>query len=370
MTPSQRYAADLENSEFLDDPAQRRAVAQLDRLYQDLTSRVPARGRSGWLRRLFGAAPPAAAPRGLYLWGDVGRGKSYLMDLLFDALSQGHKRRDHFHAFMQMVHRRLRALKDRTDPVEELAGTLAADLRLLCFDELQVQDVADAMILGPLLNGLMEHGVTIVCTSNTPPRDLYRGGLQRERFVPTIELLCERLVVFELDGGTDYRRRSLADLEHYHMPLGEAAHTALEQAFRVLAGGTERSAELRLGGRPLRTRRLSTDVVWVDFEELCATPRSAADYLELAERFHTLVLSGIPAIPDHDYDVAKRFVHLIDVLYDRRRNLVASAAVPPEQIYGGDRVGFEFRRTVSRLNEMQTTGYLADAPLRAGHAAE
>ncbi|MEC9342148.1 MAG: cell division protein ZapE, partial [Pseudomonadota bacterium] len=185
MTPSQRYAVDLQQSEFQDDPAQRQAVRELDRLHSDLTAATgqPDRRSRGWLRRLFSTEQPQAAPEGLYLWGDVGRGKSYLMDLLFDTLPVAQKRREHFHAFMQMVHRRLRELKDRTDPVAELADALAADLRLLCFDELQVQDVADAMILGPLLSGMMQAGVTIVCTSNTAPRDLYRGGLQRERFL-------------------------------------------------------------------------------------------------------------------------------------------------------------------------------------------
>lgn len=358
MRPSEQYRADLANAEFFDDPVQRRILGDLDRLYTELTRPEPAVAhRGGWLRRWLGSRPPPAGPQGLYLWGDVGRGKSFLMDLLFNALPAIGKRRDHFHAFMQMVHGRLRSLQERPDPVGELAAQVATDLRLLCFDELQVQDVADAMIIGPLLSGLMEAGVTIVCTSNTAPDALYQGGLQRERFVPTIDLLCQRLVVFELNGATDYRQRSLAALEHYHCPLGNGAREAMERAFRVLSGGTGGAADLTVGGRTMKPHRLATDVVWFDFYELCATPRSASDYLELAERFHTLLVSDIPAIAGQDYDIAKRFVHLIDVLYDRRRNLVVSAAVPPDEIYRGDRVGFEFRRAASRLKEMQAPGY-------------
>lgn len=354
-TPLARYRWETTQPDFVADPLQEAAAARLETLWQAIV-RPPKRG---WFARFVARNAPRPLA-GAYLWGGVGRGKSYLLDLFFDCLPGERKRRLHFHQFMQAVHAERRRLGDVPDPLPRIADAWAAQARVLCFDEFQVHDVADAMLLGGLLQALLERGVFVVATSNRRPDDLYRHGLQRARFLPTIALLKERLDVIELNGPTDYRRRALHDVTRYLTPLGPAAEAGMAAAFRHLVPEHEKTALLEVNGRAIAVRRRGSDVAWFDFDALCRTARSAADYLELAERFHTLLLSGVPQLTADEYDVAHRFMNLVDVLYDQGVNLVVSAAAPPAELYPGERMGFEFQRTVSRLIEMQSGAWPGD----------
>jgi cell division protein ZapE len=299
--------------------------------------------------------------RGLYLWGGVGRGKTFLVDEFLAAVPFAEKRREHFHRFMQEVHARLRRHRNRRSPLSYVAADIAARARLLVVDEFAVGDVADAMILGALLDALFRRGVTLVATSNLPPGELYRGGLQRERFLPAIALLEKHCRVMELDAGVDYRLRQLERATFWHGPAAEGAQARMAQEFERLAdGGGRRDVKVQVEGRAVRARREAEDVVWFDFRELCEGPRSAADYIEIARCYHTVFLSGVPVMGATDDDAARRFVTLVDELYDRGVKLVVSAASDaPEGLYRGDRLAFEFRRAASRLHEMQGHGYLA-----------
>ena len=351
--PRAAWQADLDAGRVRPDPAQRRALDTLESLYEAI--RRPPPGLFG--RLLLRRAP---GPAGAYLWGAVGRGKTYLMDLLCDALPDGTAHRAHFHAFMLDIHAALRARRGQAEPVPGVADALAARMRLLCLDELQVHDVADAMVLGPLLSGLIERRVRVVLTSNRPPDELYRHGLQRERFLPTVALLKTRLAVIPLDGPVDYRAQTLAELDRYHTPLGAGAEAALADAFARLAHGQVHHSALDVDGRALPARAWTSDVGWFDFDTLCRGPRSARDYLLLAQRFHTLLMSDVPVLAADEFDVAARFMNLVDVLYDAGTHLIVSAAAPPPMLYGGERMGFEFQRTVSRLHEMQSRRYLRE----------
>jgi len=318
--------------------------------------------RESLLARSLRLLPRAASPlRGLYLWGGVGRGKTFLVDAFFAELPLREKRREHFHRFMLDVHARLRAHSDRTSPLEGVADDIAPVARILCIDEFVVGDVADAMILGTLLEALFRRGVTLVATSNIPPDELYRGGLQRERFLPAITLVERHCRVMQLDAGVDYR---LAQLERATPWLGPDVpdhESSLAAAFDRLAGGPgRRDAPIEISGRSLRARREAEDVVWFDFSELCEGPRSAADYVEIARCYHTVFLGGVPVMDGTADDAARRFVTLVDEFYDRGVKLfVSAAAVTPEDLYTGERLAFEFRRAVSRLHEMQARSYLA-----------
>ena len=362
MTPWERYRADLQDPEFVADPAQESAVRHLDDLHRRLLQR-PEPARRGLAGRLLGRRRSAAEPeRGLYLWGGVGRGKTYLMDTFYDCLPLAEKRRLHFHRFMGDVHRALKGKRDRQDPLPEIARDWAREVRVLCFDEFFVSDIADAMILGGLLAGLFSEGVTLVATSNIPPEELYRDGLQRARFLPAIDLLERHTTVLNVDGGVDYRLRFMEQAEIYHHPLDEAADRVLEDDFRHIAPEAgEAGAELLVEGRPIPTRRLADSVVWFDFPDICDGPRSQADYMEIARQFHTVVLSNVPVLGREQEDQARRFISLVDEFYDRGVNLVISAEAPPEGLYRGQRLRFEFQRTVSRLVEMQSHDYLAAA---------
>lgn len=351
-TPLARYRWETTRPGFVADPLQEAAVARLDALWHAIT-RPP---RRGWLARL--AARRAPAPKsGAYLWGDVGRGKSYLLDLFFDCLPGERKRRLHFHEFMRAVHAERRRLGDIADPLPRIAADWADRARVLCFDEFQVHDVADAMLLGGLLKALLDRGVFVIATSNRRPDDLYLHGLQRARFLPTIALIKERLDVIELNGPTDYRRRALHDVRRYFTPLDAAAEAGMAAAFRHLVPEHDKTAPLDVNGRVIAVRRRGSDVVWFDFDALCRTARSAHDYLDIAERFHTVLLSGVPRLSADEHDVAHRFMNLIDVLYDEGVNLIVSAAAPPAELYQGERMGFEFQRTVSRLIQMQSDAW-------------
>lgn len=360
MSPRAHYQQQLAGGRLAPDPAQARIVEHLDALHRQLTQPLPAGGR---LARWFGK--PAARIPGLYLWGGVGRGKTWLMDLFYLALPFEQKRRLHFHRFMGQTHRELQRLKGRPNPLLQLARELAADCRVLCLDEVQVWDIGDAMVLGGLLGALFDQGVTLVATSNSPPGELYPDGLQRARFLPAIAQIETHTQVLALDSPTDYRMRFLEQAETYHAPLDEAAEQMLARTFERLAPEPgDGATELRINDRPIPIRGQADSILWTDFHALCAGPRAASDYLEIARCYHTLLLAGIPRLGDGQSDQVKRFINLIDLLYDHQVTLIASAATAPEDLYQGQELAFEFQRTLSRLREMQTRDWL-ERPHRA-----
>ena len=350
------------------DPAQQLAVEKLQSLYRALLHYRPETGLHGWLARFgFGADGASQIPLGLYLCGPVGRGKSMLMDLFFGTVPNLRKRRVHFHAFMLEVHDRIeRERRARTaQPIDQVAADIAGEAALLCFDEFQVDDIADAMILGRLFAAFFDAGVVVVATSNQAPDQLYEHGLQRELFLPFIALLQQKLDVLELDSGRDYRLARMAGKPVYHHPLGKTVHDALESAFAELTdGATGNSTTLLVKGRPLLVPRAARTVAWFSFTDLCVKPLAAADYLAIAEEFTTVIVEGIPRLAPEQRDMARRFNILIDTLYEARTLLIASAEVPPEAIYAAGDGTFEFRRTISRLIEMQSEDYIASRPRR------
>jgi len=368
-----RYRALKAEDELRADPAQARVVEALAELADALAGYAPGAGRSGWLERLRGERRRPAPPRGLYLHGPVGRGKSMLMELFFEAAPVAAKRRVHFHAFMLEIHARLDRQRKRADaaadPLAPLADDLIRQASLLCFDEFHVQNIADAMILGRLFEGLLARGMVVVATSNFAPERLYEDGLNRDRFLPFIALLQQRLEVIALTGDTDYRLERLRDVPTWHEPLGAAAEARLEQIFGALTDGAAgEPAALMVGSRRLEIPRAARGVAWFDFEALCEQPLGAADYLALTEGYHTVILSGVPQLTPDKRNQARRFITLVDALYDRRVNLVVSAAAPPEELYPTGEGAFEFRRTASRLNEMQSRAYVESAPLTGAAA--
>jgi cell division protein ZapE len=353
------YEASLERRGFLADPSQRRAVERLQRLYEEWTA-YKAR-RNSALKRLL-VKPPL--PRGVYLWGAVGRGKSFLMDAFYRCAPLVRKRRVHFHHFMREIHRELERLKGTEDPLAAVAERTARRYRLICFDEFHVADIADAMILGRYLQQVMDRGVQFVMTSNYHPDRLYPDGLQRARFAPAIALLKERLDVVEVDNGTDYRRLKMVQVEAYH--VGAGGDAALERVFAALQDVEEEKQALDVEGRNIAYRRRAGGLVWFDFAALCGGPRSYADYVDLAQRFHTVILSGVPRMSAKHADAARRFTWLVDVLYDDRVNLVVAAEAPPEALFTEGAHSAEFQRTVSRLHEMRSAEYLASERRRSG----
>jgi cell division protein ZapE len=348
------YAQTLAQRGYASDPAQLRALESLERCENEWAD-YKAR-RSNALTKLL-ARPPI--PRGVYMYGGVGRGKSFLMDCFFNAVPLRRKTRLHFHEFMREVHRELSELHGTVNPLAELGKRIARRYRLICFDEFHVADVTDAMILHRLLESLFDNRVSIVTTSNFKPDDLYPNGLHRERVLPAIELLKQRLEVVNVDNGTDYRQITLSQVGLYHTPLDAHAEAAMSQAFERLAEAQEEPAELHIEHRVLHARRRSGGVVWFDFQQLCGGPRSQNDYLELASRFHTVLLSDVPQMSPRLASQARRFTWLVDVLYDRRVKLILSAQVEPEGLYTEGPLAHEFPRTVSRLREMQSAEFLA-----------
>jgi cell division protein ZapE len=354
VTPLARYRAEIARLGWARDPAQENVARRLDTLHEALVTRPPPR------RRLFGRPRPVTPVRGLYLWGDTGRGKTWLVDLFYKCLPFREKTRRHFHRFMADVHADLRRHGDQADPLARVADDLAARTRVICFDEFFVSDIADAMILGTLFEKLFARGVTLVATSNVPPELLYKDGLQRGRFLPAIEQLQRHTEVAHVGGETDYRLRLLERAEIYHQPLDQAAEAGLAALFAASAPeDTRNHGELRVLGRPIPVRRRADGVAWFDFQAICGGPRSQADYIEIARSFHTVLVAGVPQFtPDTDNE-ARRFIALVDEFYDRNVKLILSAAVPLDTLYRGARLAFEFKRTTSRLEEMRSQAYLA-----------
>jgi cell division protein ZapE len=350
----QLYEATLVERGYHSDAAQRAAIAALERCENEWAD-YKAR-RSNALTKLISRPP---IPRGVYMYGGVGRGKSFLMDCFFQAVPLTRKTRLHFHEFMREVHRELQDLKGTVNPLDELGARIARRFRLICFDEFHVADVTDAMILHRLLDALFANRVSIVTTSNFHPDGLYPNGLHRDRILPAIELLKSRLEIVNVDAGTDYRQRTLEQVALYHCPLSDAAEAALKQAFEQLAEARDEDPVMQIEHRALRALRRAGGVVWFDFRTLCGGPRSQNDYLEIASRFHTVLLSGVPQMPPRLASEARRFTWLVDVLYDRRVKLVLSAAVPADELYSEGPLAHEFPRTVSRLHEMQSAEFLA-----------
>jgi len=363
--PLQAYRARVASGEISQDPAQERAVRHLARLHEELLTWAPGK-KAGPLRRL-GIGKPVSPPEGVYLWGDVGRGKSMLMDLFFEGAPVAEKRRVHFHAFMSETHDRIFAWRQKekagkvkgSDPIPPVADQIAAEAQLLCFDEFQVHDIADASILGRLFTSLFEKGVVVVATSNRAPDGLYEGGLNRHRFLPFIDLVKEEMEVVTLDSERDYRLDRMMGMKVYHTPLGGEADAAMDQAFNELTDGAHGHARrLEVKGRAVEVPCCAHGVARFSFADLCEKPLGAADYLKIADTFDTVLIDRIPELSPARRNEAKRFVNLIDALYEARVKLVASAEAPPQSLYTEGDGAFEFERTVSRLMEMQSQEYL------------
>jgi len=365
LTVLEYYQQALGRRGFIADDVQYAAVQRLQRTYEQWVGYKARRNTA--VKRLV-VRPPL--PRGAYLWGPVGRGKSFLMDSFYLTVPLVRKRRVHFHHFMRDVHREMETLKGREDPLDAVAWRIAKRYRLICFDEFHVNDIADAMILGRLLQRTMDRGVVYCMTSNYPPDGLYPNGLQRERFLPTIALINERLDVVHIGGDLDYRRRALERLKVYHAPLGAVAEEALLATFRQVADVEEEFHELDVEGRVIPYRHRSGGVVWFDFEVLCGGPRSHLDYLDLAQRFHSVILSNVPRLSAKRANEARRFTWLVDIFYDCKVKLIVSAEAEPEALYTEGVLANEFQRTASRLIEMQSRDYLMAARRAPGGAPQ
>jgi len=348
------YQEELKTRGYASDPAQLRAVQSLERCAGEWT--MYKEKRSNALKKFINNLD---IPKGVYLYGGVGRGKSFLMDCFFNAVPLVRKTRLHFHEFMREVHRELAEIQGTVNPLDALALRIAEKYKLICFDEFHVADITDAMILHRLLAALFKNGVGLVATSNFKPDDLYPNGLHRDRILPAIALLNQQLEVVNVDNGTDYRRRAMEHVQLYHTPLGPQADAAMTEAFNRLAETQDEDPVLNIESREIRARRKAGGVVWFDFKALCGGPRSQNDYLEIATQFHTVFLSDVPHMPVRMASEARRFTWLVDVLYDRRVKLILSAEVAPEALYTEGPLVHEFPRTVSRLNEMQSQEFQA-----------
>lgn len=353
MNVREFYEHALAQRGYKSDEAQRRAVDRLQRAYDDW--REYKSHRSSKLRRLINRPE---VPRGVYMWGGVGRGKSFLMDSFYSVVPVVRKTRLHFHEFMRGVHRQLDDLKGVANPLDEVAKRIAKKYRLICFDEFHVSDIADAMILYNLLKALFDNGVSFIMTSNYAPDALYPDGLHRDRILPAIALLKEKLDVLNVDAGTDYRKRVLEQVDAYHTPLGAGADHALRTAFASIAETADEDPRIHIEAREIRALRRAGGAIWFDFATLCGGPRSQNDYLEIASQFHTVILSSVPRMSAAMSSEARRFTWLVDVLYDHKVKLLMSAEVVPEELYTEGVLSNEFHRTVSRIIEMQSSEYM------------
>ena len=354
LSPQAWYRELIRKPGFVADPAQQEAVQQLEWLHLELLDFKTYRQKP--FMKTFGRRLP---PKGLYLYGGVGRGKSLLMDGFYAHIPYRRKRRVHFHHFMHEVHAELNRLNQEEDPLAKVAAGIARKVRLLCFDEFHVNDIADAMILGRVLEELFRRGVVLVMTSNYAPDDLFKNGLQRERFLPAIELIKQNLSVIDVDGGVDYRLRAFEKFSVYHTPLSAGAEAKLTDAFAMVAGEIAHSRTVTIHERPIPVKQCATGAVWFEFLDICAGPRSQLDYLEIAQEYHTVLVSHIPQLKPAQSNEARRLTWLVDVFYDHRVKLMVSAAVAPQRLYSDGLRSDEFERTVSRLLEMQTREYLS-----------
>ncbi len=356
--PLQRYCEGVNSGEYERDIAQEQAVSLLQSLHETLCAEHAR--KPGLFARLLGKPAPRKMIHGLYFWGGVGRGKTFLMDIFYEELPIAEKKRLHFHRFMREVHRRLRDLQGEPNPLEKIAASFAAEARVMCFDEFFVSDITDAMLLAGLLERMFADGMTLVATSNVEPDNLYRDGLQRSKFLPAIELIKAHTLVHRMDGGVDYRLRALESAEIYHFPLDSAAEEGLARAFQDISPDAGRAdVVLPIEGRDIMTRRCGDGVAWFDFDAVCDGPRSQNDYIELARLFQTVLIGKVPRFDEQREDQARRFISLVDEFYDRNVKLIVSAEAGIPDLYRGQRLSFEFRRTESRLQEMQSHDYLS-----------
>ncbi len=365
--PYERYRRDLQQEGFQHDPAQEKAIQALQKIYDQLMTQPeqpPPSKKTGLFARLSGrnkadVISSSPAIKGLYLWGGVGRGKTYLVDTFADALPLERKQRIHFHSFMRAVHAELKELKNQEEPLRVVARRFAEKAQVICLDEFFVSDITDAMLLDGLLRELFANGVTLITTSNIHPDGLYKDGLQRARFLPAIELIKQHLDVLNVDGGIDYRLRYLEKAEIYHYPLDDRAEQILNDVFDHIAPEPgHRGGDLEIEGRFIPTLREADGIVWFNFRAICDGPRGTADYIEIARCYHTVLISNLPAFDWQMENQARRFINLVDEFYDRSVKLILSAAVPVLKLYQGEKLKFEFQRTVSRLQEMQSHDYL------------
>ena len=364
LTPIQCYESDLKQEGFIEDPAQRQAVEHIQRLFDDLIKpkQTVIGKESGFLGKLFRKEDKSnnVKIQGLYFWGGVGRGKTYIVDTFFNCLPFPDKTRIHFHSFMHGIHQELKTLKNTQNPLTVVAERYASKSRVICFDEFHVSDITDAMLLGNLFKELFDRNVILVATSNEHPNELYSGGLQRDRFLPAIELIKVHTEIVNIDNGVDYRFRVLEKAEIYHSPLDNEAEESLSDSFNSLAPEEKSIGKaIEVEGREINSIRHAVGIVWFDFDDICDGPRGAPDYIEIARIFQTVLISNVPAMDSYRDDHTKRFMTLIDELYDRNVKLIISAEVEPEDLYSGSRLMKSFNRTISRLQEMGTKEYLS-----------
>ncbi|KKO46282.1 ATPase [Arsukibacterium ikkense] len=362
MTPAEKYQQDLTRTDFHHDTAQEHAVNQLQRLYDDVVLQLPQ--RQSWWQKLIAGPRPVKPVTGLYFWGGVGRGKTYLVDTFYECLPTTRKLRIHFHRFMHRVHEDLQQLQGVKNPLQQVADNFKQQTDILCFDEFFVSDITDAMILGTLMQELFARGITLVATSNIEPDGLYRNGLQRARFLPAISLIKQHCQIINVDSGIDYRLRTLEQAEIYHYPLDQQAEQNLQQYFTALSVEPRQAqCEIEVANRKLTAEAEADGIVWFTFNTLCESARSQYDYMELSRCYHTVLLAGVKPMGRHNDDVSRRFIALVDEFYERQVKLIMSAEVALEQLYTGGLLDFEFKRCISRLQEMQSRDYLASPHL-------